>query len=325
MTPMPERSPKQPTETHAITAAFPAYVRSHLESLLPSYVDARWYEGVKDAISFAARVEVGWYDYGTKLIEAATGLRWLFTLAAGVEHIPLALLRERGVRVSNGSGLNAANVADYAVMGVIVAAKRFHEVLRAQDRREWLEAAPGRVELEGSRALIVGYGAIGEAVGRRLAALGVVITGVRSKADTRLGILGPDDWRQKIGDFDWIVVAAPATPETNALISHSEIAAMKPTAWLFNVGRGTLIARDALLDALSSRMIGGAFLDVTDPEPLPPDDPLWLMPNAVITMHLSGRSQTSLFSRAAQLFITNLERYVRSEALENEVDLTRGY
>lgn len=313
------------TEAHVIKAAFPTYVRPHLEPLLPSHVDARWYEGVNDAVSSAAGVEVGWYDYGAKIIEAATGLRWLFTLAAGVEHIPLALLHERGVRVSNGSGLNAANVADYAVMGVIVAAKRFDEVVRAQDRREWLETAPGRIELEGSRALIVGYGAIGEAVGKRLAAFGVMVTGVRSKADATLGILGPDDWRQRIGDFDWLVVAAPATPQTNALISHSEIAAMKRTAWLFNLGRGTLVARDALLDALTFRRIGGAFLDVTDPEPLPPNDPLWMMPNAVITMHLSGRSQTSLYGRAARLFISNLERYVRSEALENEVDLLRGY
>lgn len=311
---------------HVITAAFPIYARPHLEPLLPSYIDARWYAGVDEAVSSAAAVEVGWYDYfPPQIADAATGLRWLFTLGAGVERFPRTLLRERGVRVSNGSGLNAANVADYAVMGVIVAAKRFDEVLRAQDRHEWLHTAPGRFELEGSRALIVGYGAIGEAVGKRLAAFGVAVTGVRSKANAMLGILGPDDWRQKIGDFDWIILAAPATPETKALISHDEIAAMKPTAWLFNVGRGALIAREAVLDALKFRKVGGVCLDVTDPEPLPPDDPLWTMPNALITMHLSGRSETGLHRRAARLFVANLQRYVNSEPLQNEVDLLRGY
>jgi len=171
----------------------------------------------------------------------------------------------------------------------------------------------------------LGYGAIGKAIGQRLAAFGVAVTGVRSKPDAALGILGPNDWRQKLGSFDWILLAAPATPATNGLISHKEIAAMKSTAWLFNFGRGTLVARDALLQALKSRRIGGVFLDVTDPEPLPSTDPLWLLPNAIITMHLAGRSETGLYSRAARLFIANLDRYMRGEPLVNEIDLHREY
>jgi phosphoglycerate dehydrogenase-like enzyme len=100
---------------------------------------------------------------------------------------------------------------------------------------------------------------------------------------------------------------------------------MKTTAWLLNVGRGQLIARDALLQALTGRQIGGAFLDVTDPEPLPADDPLWRQPNAIVTMHLSGRSETALLKRAGELFLRNLERYMAGDRMENEIELQRGY
>jgi len=310
-----------------ITAAFPAYVRKDLEPVLPPYVKAAWFNDVPEALTMAQDAEIGWFDIprAQQVYEVAVNMRWLFTLAAGVEHLPLSLLRDRHVRVSNGVGLNAANVADYAVMGILVAAKRFAEVIRAHDRREWLEAAPGRTEMRGTRALIIGYGSIGAAIGERLAVFGVSVTGVRSKADPARGMLGPNDWQQRIGEFDWIVVGAPATSETKALIGRTEIAAMKPTAWLINIARGSLIDSDALREALAARKIGGAFLDVTDPEPLPADDSLWGMPETLITMHLSGRSETGLVPRAVQLFLSNLERYRKGESLENEVDLKRGY
>src|SRR6202008_3250945 len=112
----------------------------------------------------------------------------------------------------------------------------------------------------------------GQQIGKRLMACGVAISGVRTKGDPARGILGPNDWQARIGEFDWVIVAAPSTPETNGLIGAKEIGAMKPTAWLFNVGRGPLIAREPLLAALKGKTIGGAILDVTDPEPLAADD-----------------------------------------------------
>jgi phosphoglycerate dehydrogenase-like enzyme len=210
-------------------------------------------------------------------------------------------------------------------MGILIGAKRFHEVMRAHDRREWLHDAPGKIELQGTRALIIGYGHIGEAIGRRLLSFDVEVTGVRSKADPAKGILGPNDWRPVIGEYDWIVVAAPSTSDTRATISRAELAAMKPTAWLLNVARGNLVDTEAVCEALSARKIGGAFLDVTDPEPLPSDHKLWTMPETLITAHLSGRSQNAIFKRASRLFLRNLDRYLRGERMENEVDLQRGY
>ena len=139
------------------------------------------------------------------------------------------------------------------------------------------------------------------------------------------GVLTPDEWRAKLGEFDWVIVAVPSTPDTDKMIGAAELAAMKPGAVIMNFARGAVIDQPALVEALSAKRIGAAFLDVTDPEPLPADHPLWSLDNAHITMHLSGRSQTQLFARAAERFVGNLERYRRGEALESVVNLELGY
>ena len=138
-------------------------------------------------------------------------------------------------------------------------------------------------------------------------------------------MVGPRDWADRLGEFDWVIVAAPATSETAHLIGATELSAMKPSAFLVNIARGSLVDQHALVDALNHRQIAGAHLDVTDPEPLPADHPLWSAPNALITMHLSGRAQTRMFQRAAALFLDNLARYRAGKPLINEVDLDLGY
>ncbi len=198
-------------------------------------------------------------------------------------------------------------------------------MVRAQDRREWLRDAPGKVELEDSRALIIGYGAIGRRIGRMLEGFGVHVTGVRRSLAGEPDMLGPNEWKPRLGEYDWVIVAAPATSETAHLIGASELAAMKPSAFLVNIARGTLVDQQALIAALEQRQIAGAHLDVTDPEPLPAEHPLWVTPNALITMHLSGRAQTRMFERAAKLFLDNLARFRAGEPLINEVDLDLGY
>jgi phosphoglycerate dehydrogenase-like enzyme len=307
-----------------------AHFVPYLEGRLPDAVELRVFANQPEAVAGAKGLEVAWLDFfdwapREPVYAAATDLKWASTLAAGVDAFPLALLREKGIRFTNGAGINSTVVAEYAVLGMLVAAKRFDEVMRAHDRGEWLAQAPGRIELEGSRALIVGYGAIGQAVARRLRAFDTAVDAVRRHPTKAGGELGPTEWQAKVGDYDFVVLAAPAEAGAPPMIDAAVLAAMKPTAWIVNVGRGTLIDREALLDALQREAIGGVFLDVTDPEPLPPGDPLWKMPNAIISAHLSGRSQRDILRRSAEFFLGNLQRYVAGEPLLNELDLARGY
>lgn len=313
-----------------INAVFPAYARALIELHLTPEIDAHWFTTPEEAIALAPAAEIGWFDQQVpanvgKAAAAATGLKWLTTIYAGLDALPLALLAERGVILTNGTGLAAIPVAEYAVMGMMAAAKGFHQVVRAQDRREWPVVSPGTAELWESSALVIGYGAIGQAIGERLTGLGVRVTGVRRSPSDDPTIIGPDDWRARLGEFDWVVLAAPSTPETKTLLGASDFAAMRSSAWLVNIARGDLVDQDALIEALQLRRIAGAFLDVTTPEPLPAENPLWAMPNVIITMHLSGRAQTRLFPRAAALFAENLRHYLAGEPLRNMVDPARGY
>ena len=310
-------------------AVLPALARPLLEPHLPPELAVSWFTKPAEANAAIADADIAWVDMQpTALVadairHAGPRLRWVSTIYAGLDAFPVDLLRERGVTVTNGAGVNALAVAEYAVMGVLAAAKRFDEVVRAQDRREWLPDAPGKIELYETRALVIGYGAIGRLIGERLAAFGVAVTSVtRSGRD---GTVTPEQWRPRLGEFDWIVLAAPSTDATKALIGAAELAAMKPGAWLINIARGDMIDDDALLAALRDRRIGGAFLDPTGPEPLPPEHPLWSAPNCMITMHLSGRSQTKMFARAGALFLANLQAFLVGRPMKNVADLEAGY
>ncbi|WP_338468232.1 D-2-hydroxyacid dehydrogenase [Novosphingobium sp. ZN18A2] len=302
--------------------------RPLIEGRLPDWIEPRFFDTTEHLFELAPKAEIGWFDLHKKedmaeAIRRAASLKWLNSVYAGVDGFPLNILRERGVAFTNGAGINAITIAEYITMGMLNIAKGYREVVRAQDRHEWLRDAPGTMELAGSRALILGYGAIGKRVEKILHGLDVEVTKVRRS--TGEGTLGPDEWRARLGEFDWIIVSVPATAETEGLIGAAELAAMKPTACVINVARGSVIDQPALVAALRDGQIGSAFLDVTTPEPLPADDPLWDLPSAHITMHLSGRSQTRMFQRGVERFLANLERFRAGEPLEYRVNLDLGY
>lgn len=309
-------------------AALPALARPLVEPHLPADIDVTWVVTREEATAATPAADIAWVDLAPhgltpEAVAAGRQLKWLFSAIAGLESLDLAALRDQGTVVTNGTGINAIPVAEYAVMGILAAAKRYDVVVRAADRHEWPLAAPGRTELFESSALIIGYGAIGRLIGERLAAFGVTVTGVtRSGRD---GTITPDLWRARLGEFDWVVLAAPSTDETKTMIGTAELHAMKSSAWLINIARGDVVDQDALIEALDKRRIAGAFLDVTTPEPLPPDHPLWSSPNVLHSMHLSGRSQTRMFQRAAALFLRNLVAFRAGAPMENVVDLAKGY
>lgn len=305
-----------------------ALLRPLLEARLPGWVDARWYASKDEAFALAPEAEIGWFDMHSKadmaeVFRLATRLKWLNSVYAGVEAFPLDVLEARGVMLTNGAGINAVPIAEYVVMLMLAHSKDYRAVVRAQDRHEWLKDSPGKRELFGSKALILGYGAIGQEVETRLVPFGVEVAKVRRSAGP--GVLTPAEWRARLGEFDWIVIAVPATTETEHMIGAAELAAMKADAVLANIARGSVIDQAALVAALQERRIGGALLDVTTPEPLPEDHPLWALDTAQVTMHLSGRAQNKMFERSAERFLANLDRYHRGEPLEPLVDYAAGY
>lgn len=311
-----------------IAAIFPAMLRPMLEAKLPGQIDPRWFRSRDEAVAWAPDAKIGWFDMydRTDMAEAisqASALLWLNSIYAGIDGFPLDLLRERKVAFTNGAGINAITIAEYVVMGMLTIAKGYRDVVRAQETRTWLTDSPGKIELFGSRALILGYGAIGKLIEERLKAFNVDVSAVRRSAGP--GTLTPSEWRARLGEFDWIILAVPATPETDRMIGPAELAAMKSTATIINIARGSVIDQPALIAALKNRTIASAFLDVTTPEPLPPDDPLWSLDNAYVTMHLSGRAQDKMVVRSIDRFLENLDHFLAGRPLSHQVDLTLGY
>jgi phosphoglycerate dehydrogenase-like enzyme len=310
-------------------AVLNALARPLFEPHQPDWVDARYYSSTEELLALAPDAEIGWMDlFKTEdmmvAIKSARQLKWLNSIYAGVERFPLDLLEERGVIFTYGSGINAIPIAEWVVMGMLTQAKGFARIVEASQRREWLREPPGGAELHGSKALILGFGAIGKRVAALLTGFGVEITTVRRTAEA--GALRPDQWRAKLGEFDWIILSVPATADTEHMIGAAELALMKSTAQIINIARGSVIDQVALAEALRTRKIGGAFLDVTTPEPLPPENELWGLDNAQISMHLSGpSSHGKMFARSVERFLANLERYHKGEPLEPQVNYALGY
>ena len=309
-------------------AALSAMIRPLVEPRLPEWIEPLWFTSKEQALDFAPQAEIGWLDLNEKepmieIARAATNLKWLNSIYAGLDFMPLDVLKERGVVVTNGVGINAITIAEYVVMLMLSHAKGYRDVVRAQDRHEWLRDSPGKRELSGERVLLLGMGAIGSLIKTRLEAFDMTVVPVRrSGAD---GALRPGEWRQKLGEFDWVVLAVPSTPETKHMIGALELAAMRPNGVLVNIARGDVVDQEALVSALREEKIEAALLDVTDPEPLPEDHPLWELGNAQVTMHLSGRAQTKMFQRSADRFIENLERWHKGEPVQPQLDLELGY
>lgn len=308
----------------------PALIRPLAEPLLPAGTAVQWFMSHDEALALAPEADILWVDAfdprtRAQAIPLATKARWVHTLLAGLDDLPLDQLAAQGTLLTYGRGLNSGNIADFALMGMLALAKGLAPIVRAHDRREWLTAIPSTYELEGSHALIIGYGEIGQAIAARLAPFGVSVTGVRRHADPAAAVFGMGEWRAALPQADWLILAAPGTAETRGMVGTAELAALKPGARLVNIGRGELVDQDALIAALECGRLAGAFLDVTEPEPLPPEHPLWSAPNCLISMHMAGRSQQSMFRKGAERFTRNLAAFLAGAPMEGLANLAKGY
>lgn len=259
---------------------------------------------------------------GTRIdewLDAAEQLRLFACVYAGTDHLPTDRLAERGVRVTNAAGVHAPNVSEYAIGAMLAAARGFREATRRQDRGEWRSYQCR--ELQGSTVGIVGLGSIGQAVAQRLAPFGVERVGVRHSPENGgpvETVYGYDEASEAFAVSDWLVVACPLTDLTRGLLDRSAFDTLPPDAWVVNVARGPVIETDALVDALRWNRIDGATLDVTDPEPLPPDHPLWDFENVRITPHNAGHTP-AYFDRLAEILADNVDRLGTDRELRNRV------
>lgn len=264
-------------------------------------------------------------------IERASRLRWLQTAGAGVDGLLHPALIERGILITNNSGVHATNIAEHVLAMMLAFARRLPYLIRGQVAHEWRDdaARTGVFELDGQTLLVVGTGDIGQALARRAAALGMSVLGVRRRAGTELPpgfaeIGSIDHLRDFVPRADHTAICLPLTHATRGLFNREIIFRMRPKSYLYNIGRGPIVDTSALLDALRSGHLAGAGLDVTDPEPLPADSPLWDMENVIITAHTSGATPR-YWDRAIEILAANITRYRSGQPLLNVVDPTAGY
>ena len=248
----------------------------------------------------------------------APNLQWMHTFSAGVDSPVFGEFVRRGVRLTNSSGSSSRPIAQTVALMILALSRDLPAWMRAQQRHEW-EQHTGE-EVEGAHLAVIGMGPIGEEVARLGHALGMDVVGCRRTVtgDEPCPTRTFDALPELLGWADYLVLALPLTDDTAGLIGPDQLAAMKPTARLVNVGRGQLVDEPALIDALASGRLAGAGLDVFAVEPLPADSPLWDMPNVIVTPHNSGSTQLAN-DRAATMFVENVGRFVRAESLRNEV------
>lgn len=243
------------------------------------------------------------------LLDRAEELRLFACLYAGVGHLPLSAFEERGVAVTNASGVHAPNIGEYVVGALLAFTQGLHRGWRRNQRREWRHFQTD--ELSGDTVTIVGLGAIGSGVADRLSGFGVDTIGVRytpEKGGPTDEVIGfDDDLHEAYARTDALVLACPLTETTRGLIDATAFDTLSPGTVLVNVARGSVVDTDDLVTALRNSQIGGAILDVTDPEPLPEDHPLWTFENVLVTPHNAGDTPR-YYDRVADILAENVER-----------------
>lgn len=265
---------------------------------------------------------------GPDLLAGASALRWFQLVGTGVDAVLFPELIESEMVVTNFSGIDAHSIPEHLLAMMLTFARDFPRLLHGQVAHRWMHGETQVFELGEQTLGVVGLGSIGQGLAWRAQALGMRVIGLRRHAGERPRcvdeVYGSEELHNLLAQADHVAICLPLTRHTCGLFGAREFQAMKQTAYLYNVGRGLIIDQDALIAALRAGEIAGAGLDVTTPEPLPTDSPLWDMPNVVITGHNSAYSP-HYADRGFAILLANIGRYRRGDPLVNVVDKLEGY
>lgn len=268
--------------------------------------------------------EVLWaYDFPPELFVHAPRLRWFQVMGAGVDHLIGRTEIPDELIITNVKGVFGRSMAEYALTYMLAHSQRIVQVREQQARSEWVQFEPGL--LRGKTVGIVGLGSVGREVAQLCNAVGLRVLGARRTAgevEHVERVYTTEQLDAMLPECDFLILCVPRTPETTGLMSRERYQRMKATSVVINMARGSLTPEPDLVEAIEQGWIAGATIDVFETEPLPPESPLWALPNVYITPHISG------VNRPADLippFLANLDRYLAGQTLDNVVDLRRGY
>ncbi len=253
--------------------------------------------------------------------QSAVNLRWLHVFNAGVDNPVFRGFIERGITLTTSSGSTAKPIAQTLIGGMLMLARGFPAWGESQRRKAWepLRGTPP-ADLDSQAIVVLGVGAIGNEIARLARAIGLHVIGVR-RSPLRAGdhvdeMVPPSQLLEVLPRADWLALACPLTDETRHIINAAAIAAMPPGARILNIARGDVVDETAMIDALRSGHLGGAYLDVVSQEPLPPESPLWDIPNVIITPHNSATAAGNE-RRTVEYFLANLKAWAKGEPLLN--------
>lgn len=304
----------------------------YLRQLRERFADTEFVTAPEDAAFAAALPEadaiIGGAVLGDEELAAAKRLRWVQVTSAGVEGWLTPALAEHPLKLTNFSGVAAPNIADHVLAMLYAFARGLPELMERQRRKEWSDEEPTTFEPAGQTLVILGLGEIGEELAKRASGVGMrVLAMQRHPEEPPEGVdetVKSDELPDLLREADHVALTLPLTEKTKGMIGAQELALLRPSAYLYNIGRGQLIDQDALIAALREGRLAGAGLDVVDPEPLPADSPLWALPNVLITGH-HAVATPRLWERGIVLLEDNIDRFLKGEDLRNEVDTKAGY
>jgi phosphoglycerate dehydrogenase-like enzyme len=269
-----------------------------------------------------------------KMAQAAQQLKWIHSWGVGVDRfLTIPEISDSPIFITTSRGVAAITIAEHAMVLILLLTRKLKQFILAQNRGVWLQRPNDALihpitELKGKTLGIIGLGTIGREIARRAKGFDMKILATK-KTTTTLPpfvdeLLPHTELKTLLRRSDIVVISAPLTPETKGLIGEAELKAMKPTAYLINIGRGKIIEQATLIKALKEKKIAGASLDVFEVEPLPPESELWGMENVIITPHVAGDT-IHYWERTVSIFCDNLRRYLEQRPLINLADKKAGY